>query len=82
MVKNKSTKNKNKFSLGKYFQNLCKGDKVAILINPARKINFPKSLQGETGEIKEKRGKFYIVKIKKKEYILEPTHLKKIKIIK
>ncbi|GIU68472.1 MAG: 50S ribosomal protein L21e [Candidatus Pacearchaeota archaeon] len=83
MVRGKRIREKGKIKLSRYFQELNIGDFVAIDIEKAISINFPKRLQGRTGIIKEKRGRAYVVKVrdqsKEKEFIIEPVHLKKIK---
>lgn len=86
MVKRKPVRTRGKFSFSRYFQRLREGDSVAIIRERALRVNFPTSLQGRTGKIIGKRGKAYIIKIKgrvkDKEYLIEPVHLKKIKEIK
>jgi ribosomal protein L21E len=48
--------------------------------------NFPERLQGRTGIVESKRGRAYMVLIKdmnkEKRFLIEPIHLKKIKIQK
>jgi large subunit ribosomal protein L21e len=84
MVRGKRVREKGKIEFSRYFQELKEGDFVAVDIEKAIAINFPKRLQGRTGVIKEKRGRAFVVKIrdqeKEKEFIIEPVHLKKIKI--
>lgn len=83
MTKKKSIRIRGKISLSRFFQKFQDGDKVAIVIEKSKKIGFPERLQGSTGIIEGKRGRFYIVKIKTqgktKQFIIEPIHLKKIK---
>ena len=83
MVKRKAVRTRGKLQLSKYFQELKKGDAVAIINEKSIKSSFPVRLQGRTGIIKAKQGKFYVVKIKdqnkEKSFIIEPIHLKKIK---
>ena len=83
MSKRKPMRTRGKLPLSKYFQELKKGDSVAVVRELAVKNNFPKRLQGRTGEVEDKRGKVYIVKIKdqdkEKRFLIEPIHLKKIK---
>ena len=86
MVTKKRTRTKGKLSLSKYFQNLEKGDFVAVIRELSLASNFPKRLQGRTGTIDGRRGGTYIVKIrdqdKEKKFLIEPIHLKKLKINK
>ena len=86
MVKKKKVRTRGKLKLSRYFQNLVKGDSVAVVKEPAVQSAFPKRLQGRTGSIEEKRGKAYFVTIKdhnkKKRFLIEPIHLRKIKQIK
>ena len=83
MVDKKNPRMKGKLQLSKYFQDLKKGDNVAVYIEKSLKFNFPKRLQGRTGVVEGKRGRSYIVKIKDqtkpKEFLIAPIHLKKIK---
>ena len=47
-----------------------------------QKTGFPKTIQGNIGEVEGKRGNCYIVNIKKgknKRFIIHPVHLKKVK---
>ncbi len=86
MSKKKPIRTRGKLSLSKYFQELKKGDSVAVVRELSVTCNFPERLQGRTGVIKGKRGKACIVKInsngKFKDYLIEPIHLKKIKQLK
>jgi ribosomal protein L21E len=79
----KQIKTRGKISFSRYFQNLKKGDSVAVIKEPSVTSSFPQRLQGRTGTITEKRGRAYVVKImeytKEKKFIIEPIHLKKIK---
>jgi len=83
MTGRKKIKTRGKISLSNYFQNLKKGDSVAVIKERSISSSFPKRLQGRTGKIIEKRGRAYIVKIreydKEKKFIIEPVHLKRIK---
>ena len=83
MSKRKKIRTRGKLQLSRYFQELNKGDSVAIVREPAVQSSFPKRLQGKTGKIEGSRGKAYIVKIKdqdkEKRFLIEPIHLKKIK---
>ncbi len=83
MGKKKPVRTRGKLKLSRYFQELEKGDSVAVVREPAVPSSFPKRLQGRTGVIIDKRGETYIVKIKdqakEKKFLIEPIHLKKIK---
>ncbi len=83
MANKKPIRTRGKLQLSRYFQKLKKGDFVAISREPAVQLSFQKRLQGITGVVEGKRGRFYIVKIKDhneyKTLLVEPIHLKKIK---
>ena len=83
MIKRKRQREHGKIKLSRYFQDLEKGQRVAVIRELAVQPKFPKQLQGRSGVIEGKRGSSYIVKIKdlKKEkiYIIHPVHLKKLK---
>jgi len=85
-MRKKKVRTRGKLQLSRYFQNLKKGEAVAVVREPAVQSSFPERLQGRTGSIQGKRGKSYIVKIKNqaklKEFLIAPIHLKKIKQIK
>ncbi len=86
MVNKKPIRTRGKLQLSRYFQELNKGDFVAISREKTVAAVFQKRLQGITGIVEGKRGKVYIVKIKdgnkEKTILIEPIHLKKIKQIK
>ena len=86
MVNRKPIRTRGKLQLSRYFQELDKGDFVAISREFAVSTNVPKRYQGITGVVESRRGKAYIVKIKdgnkEKKILIEPIHLKKIKQIK
>jgi ribosomal protein L21E len=81
--KKKPIRKKGKIMFSRAFQELKKGDLVAVNIERAARFNFPERIQGRTGVIDSKKGREYIVKIKDinmvKKYIINPIHLKKIK---
>ncbi len=83
MSKKKPVRTRGKLQLSKYFQELKKGESVAVVKEPAVASSFPTRLQGRTGVVEDKRGKSYIIKIKdqskEKKFLIEPIHLKKIK---
>jgi len=86
MVNRKPIRNRGKLQLSRYFQEIEKGDFVAIAREQTVQASFPKRLQGITGIVEGKRGKAYMVKIKDgnqdKRILIEAIHLKKIKQIK
>lgn len=84
MTKRKPMRTRGKIQLSRYFQNLKEGDTVAVVKEMSISSTFPKRLQGRTGNVAGKRGRSYIVNIldqsKPKTFIIEPIHLKKIKL--
>lgn len=85
MGKRKPVRTRGKLQLSKYFQELNEGDSVTVIREPAIQSSFPEKLQGRTGVVMGARGKSFMVKIKdsdkEKQFLIEPIHLKKIKII-
>jgi len=83
MIKRKLQREHGKIQLSRYFQELKKGEKVAVVRELSIQPKFPKQIQGRSGIIEGKRGDSYIVKIKdlnkEKTYIIHPIHLKKLK---
>lgn len=79
MPKKQLFRKKGKIPFSKYFQKLSEGDRVAVVRELSVNASFPKNIQGNTGVIKGKQGKAYIIEIKNKKYLIEPVHLKKIK---
>ena len=81
-MKKKSTRSRGKLQFSRYFQHLEKGDKVAVIKEISVQSNFPDRYQGRTGEVEEKRGGAYIIKMKdnnkEKKFIIQPIHLRKI----
>ncbi len=71
-----------KLQLSRFFQRFGEGDKVAIVEERSRNINFPRRLQGRTGTVLKRQGRSYLVGIKdqqkEKVFLVEPIHLKKI----
>lgn len=82
MVGRKPVRTRGKFKLSRYFQSLNKGDKVSVVKEVSLPSNFPKRLQGRTGNVEGKRGRAIIVNIKDqakaKSFLIEPIHLKKV----
>ncbi len=83
MIKRKQLRTHGKIRLSDYFQEFKKGDKVSVIRELALQPKFPKQIQGRTGAILDKRGKYYIVKIndlnKEKSYLIHPVHLRRLK---
>lgn len=83
MANKKAVRTKGKLKLSRYFQDLKKGDSVAVISEASLNPSFPKRLQGRTGRVERKIGRSYCVLIKdqtkEKEFIIPPIHLKKIK---
>ncbi len=69
-----------KFKVTPYLREFKPGDRVVIKIDPSshKGMPFPK-FKGKVGEVRERRGEAYIVKIrvggKTKEIISRPEHL-------
>lgn len=86
MVRKKKIREKGKLQLSRYFQELNKGDFVAVVEEPSVQAKFPRRIQGKTGLVEGKRGMSYIIKIKdqekEKKFLIAPIHLKRIKIQK
>ncbi|MBU2104169.1 MAG: 50S ribosomal protein L21e [Nanoarchaeota archaeon] len=84
MGKKKLIRTRGKLKLSRYFQELEKGDKVAVILEPAVQPRIPKRLQGRTGVVEDKKGRVYVVRINDqdqvKKFLIEPIHLKKMKI--
>jgi len=85
MSNKKPVRTRGKIQFSKYFQEIKKGESVAVVLEKALQPRFPEKLQGRTGIVEGKRGKSYLVKIKDrardKVYLIEPVHLKKINTI-
>jgi large subunit ribosomal protein L21e len=83
MVRRKKIRTRGKLQLSRYFQELGKGDSVAVVRERSVSSNFPDRIQGRTGSVEGKRGKAYMVKIKdqnkEKRFLIEPIHLKRVK---
>ncbi|MCH7657494.1 MAG: hypothetical protein IIB05_04165, partial [Bacteroidetes bacterium] len=58
------------------FQELKKGDAVAVVAESAKQPRFTKRIQGRTGIVQEKRGRAIVIKMKdinkEKIYIIDP----------
>jgi len=84
MVNKKSLRTRGRIQLSRYFQKFKDGDRVSVLREKSIDVNFPERLQGRTGIVESKVGRAYKIKIKdqnkEKEFLIEPIHLKKIKV--
>ena len=83
MVRRKNIRTRGKIPFSKYFQKFKEGESVAVTMERSLSNNIPKRMQGKTGTVLEKRGKFYVINIKDqnkpKQFLIAPVHLKKIK---
>jgi len=84
MAGKKKVRTRGKIQLSRYFQEMKKGDFVAVVREPSVQSSFPVRIQGRTGKVEGRRGKAYMINIrdqnKEKKFLIEPIHLKKIKI--
>lgn len=82
MVKRKNIRKRGKIPFSRAFQDLKNGDSVAVVRDATLSSKFPKKIQGRTGQVGEKRGRFFVINMKdlkkKKKFIINPVHLKKI----
>lgn len=82
MTDRKPIRTRGKIPFSRCFQELKKGDSVAVVNEKSLPSNFPKRLQGRTGRVDKRIGRSYSIKIKdqtkEKEFIISPVHLKKI----
>jgi ribosomal protein L21E len=83
MANRKNIRARGKIQLSKYFQELKKGDIVAVVREISVRADFPENIQGRTGVVEGKQGRNCIIKMndhsREKKYIIAPIHLKKIK---
>lgn len=83
MLSHKRIREQGKLSLANYFEELKKGDRVALITNLSYKRNFPDRLNGRTGVVFEKRGRAYVIKVndgkKEKTFIVSKVHIKKLR---
>ena len=82
MGKRKRTESRGRPGLNKLFREFNLGESVAVIKEPSVVSKFPIRIQGSTGIVTEKRGNSYGVEIytqnKKKKFLIEPIHLKRI----
>lgn len=83
MGKTKRLQTNGRPGMGRIFKEFSEGDSVAVVKEPSVDSRFPFRLQGSTGVVVDRRGKSYMIEIntqgKKKKFIIEPAHLRKIK---
>ena len=83
MNKKKSLREHGKIKFSRYFQKFKKGDRVAVVLDLAYQLPFPKRIQGKSGRVVGDRGKSVVVSLKdgnkEKTYIIPKLHLKKLK---
>ena len=77
----KSPKDRGLRPLGYLFRDYKNGEKVIIIIDPAVHRGMPyKRFQGAIGEVLERRGRAYVVKVteggKAKKVIARPEHIR------
>src|SRR3989344_4229645 len=75
--KKKPVRQRGKIKFSEYFKELSKGDKAAIKKEQSVQSNFHKREHGRTGEIVDKRGSSYVIKIK--EFNKEDKMIKEMK---
>ena len=84
MGKRKRIQSSGKPGLSRLFHEFSDGDSVAVVKEPSVGSQFPLRLQGSTGIVVGRRGNSYIVEIytqdKKKTFLIEPVHLRKIEL--
>lgn len=83
MLKRKNVKTRGKLKLSQYFQELKKGDRVAVVREQALNPEFPKRIQGKSGVVIGIKGRACIISMldgdELKTYIIKPMHLRKLK---
>ena len=82
MLKRKRIREKGKTKFTTYFQIFQPGDRVALVRELNVISNFPRRMQGRTGNVIEKRGAAYVVEVNdlglSKQFMVKPVHLKKL----
>lgn len=79
----KDVKSRSKISLSRYFQTFKEGDRVLLKAEPAvQKGMYLPRFHGNTGTVKGKRGRCYLIHIKdkskEKDVLVHPVHLTKV----
>jgi len=86
MGKTNRIRSKKRVGLGKIFQEFKEDEAVAVVKEPSIASSFPLRLQGLTGTVGKKRGRSYMIEIKTqnkiKNFLIDPVHLKRIKLVK
>ena len=82
-VLRKKPREKGMSPITRALQEFEKGEKVSIVIDPSVQKGMPhRRFQGKTGDIEDKRGDAYVVRVKvgnaMKSVIVRPEHLKKV----
>ena len=63
MKRTKPIRQRGKLGLSRVFSELDIGDKVALVRDLSFKASFPKTWQGRTGQVTEKKGRAYVIKV-------------------
>ena len=63
MKRTKPIRQRGKLGLSRVFSELNIGDKVALVRDLSFKASFPKTWQGRTGKVTEKKGRAYVIKV-------------------
>ncbi len=76
----KKVSEKGKIKISRYFQEFKKGDRVTVKIEPSIHKGLPDPVfQGRVGEVLEKRGYCYVLKVMdgsvEKKLMVHPIHL-------
>ena len=83
MLQHKRIRARGKLGLSRVFKELKVGDRVAVVLDLAYQLPFPKRIQGKSGRVVGDRGKSVVVSLKdgnkEKTYIIPKLHLKKLK---
>jgi len=83
MLQHKRIRARGKLGLSRVFKELKEGDRVAVVMDLAYQIPFPKRIQGKAGRVIGNKGKSIIVSLKdgnkEKTFIIPKLHLKKLK---
>ena len=82
-VLRKKPREKGMSPITRALQEFEKGEKVSIVIDPSVQKGMPhRRFQGKTGDIEDKRGDAYVVRVKvsnaMKSVIVRPEHLRKV----
>lgn len=79
----KNVRQRGKIQLSEYFKELKIGDNVAVVNEASVPSSFPQRIIGRTAKIVAERGNSKVVEIMdgnlRKQFIIHPIHLKKLK---